>query len=247
MAQRGPRRPQRPRWRASWPGSAASSSRRRPPLERPPARRRRPASASARLRLEEANRRLDRFDQIARDRLVTALALLRTPEFARCSRSAGKLIQEADRLTGALGALSDARQPMQELADHSTALGALLATASETTDDELLAARVITTLKDLTRAQTHLAAMLRDHDHPLSDDANPPSIAAHAGLGPAPGAVPLTAAASASDAVDRLLGLCQQVLGRLAMIAERVERAARLPPLPEPPAEPDGPMRDPAR
>ncbi len=183
--------------------------------------------------LADVDRVLRPVEDIVVARLRLALGLLRRPA-AESRAAAGALAANARRALEGLRAWREIAPELPQLHDRSTALSLLLGGAVRRADDEVYVDRVRRTAEDIHRHLNHLHAVLRHADDPLAHAEGERSMATVA-IGAPPVAWDVSGLhETARASLDKLLELYARMMGRLALVAERVEKACGLAPLPDP-------------
>ncbi len=193
------------------------------------------ALADAQQSMDSAAAVLHRFEHISAERLTAALRLSRCPTIAAKINISRKLQGHLDHLFATLAALHDARQHMHDAQLQSmllTALALYLNAAKKVRED--LDSTFHRIAHDLYRQLNSVRLLLSSQMYPLEHSRDRLTIAAYV--------IPLVPPVSdtgalchaAYEANRRFQSLYYLSLGRIAIVAERVERAIGLPPLPEP-------------
>jgi hypothetical protein len=180
--------------------------------------------------LEESRAALRPVNEALRERMSAALELLaRSPSIAQRIDPKGKLARHVRGLVSASHALHDASDSIRSLHGQSLLFMLMLHGAMSGSVEPRLGRSLEQLGHELHRELTAMYARFRDQPFPLEHKAANLSIAAWC-MGPVPPRDDLGSVAQlASEASERLVGLHMRILGRLCMIAERVEAALGLP------------------
>lgn len=190
---------------------------------------------------ERTGRELAEFEKAAAGRLSAALALLQVPQVGAKIDDAAAWLKQCERILPALKAISTELPWLLTMRNEHAVLGILLSRIQGNERNEQL-------IVGIERAADALATSVRERRNQLDVVRYPLDHAkGEISLGqyvladiPTPG--DLGAVMGAGQAiVENALTLYARLLGRLAVVAEKVEKALGLDPLPEPHAPDEAP------
>lgn len=174
------------------------------------------------------------FECATRERLYAAMRLLRCPEIAARINRANKIVSHVEAVYRALATMCEVHPSLMDLRRQVILMAALCAAASSAADDALVN-KLHNLSVDVHRLVTSLRNQLHGAAYPLEHSRQGLTLDADV-CQSIPAAHDIGALMSAAiDAMERATHLYPRLLGRLALVAERIEKLAGLSPLPEPP------------
>ena len=190
------------------------------------------AEAEMNREMQRENGELRTFDTALRERLTLAFGLLRTPTFAARIKHAPKLLRHLDGLLPVLSSFREIHPAVIAVYQQGSELESVLHNLQQFGREDAFQSYVHRTSGSLASKLGRLHGILRAQPYPFEHRKAHLSIAEYAiGLIPKSDN-PAALYSTADQAFERLMDLLWQVFGRLALIAERVERSAGLPPMP---------------
>jgi hypothetical protein len=185
---------------------------------------------------QAASAALQPFERAMRERLCTAHRLLRSPEVQAKIRKADQLAQHSEALRRSYNVLRDAHDAMMEFRRDILLMNVLAFNLQRHHENTDLKGKYFDTARDVHRSFSSLRNRLRDEPYPLEHSKQGLTVANYLAdiIPPAERVEDLMVAAH--HAMDRAVNLFPRILGRLALVAEKVEKIAGLRPMKEPTA-----------
>ncbi len=195
------------------------------------------ARNEAAARQEKAAPELAPFEKAAAGRLFGAMELLCVPQVAAKMENAEDQKLQCTRALSALASLNHHAHTILQLRNDHAALGILLSKLQGNEANEQLIQEIRANMDFVWERVKDLRTHLKSVPYPLDHAKGEISIG-HYMLGELPAEDDLVAVLNAGQAVwENLMTLYVRLVGRLVVVAERVEKLLGLEPLPEPPED----------
>ena len=172
-----------------------------------------------------------------RDRFLAALALQATPSVRARLADVEGLSRDLQCFYSFATAVAELANPLNQLLDAHRETVALLQRLEKGRSDKTLPQQAIDALAKLQGWMRRIAKTLDELPYPFEHAQGPVSVSQATGASEPPPALDWNALPHCANVVNRLSAIYDRSLGRLAAVAERIERELGLSP-PPPDAEP---------
>ena len=178
--------------------------------------------------------KLEPFEQQVRSRLMGCLQLITVPAVAARVEDAEGMQEEAEGLLSAGNKLELLQDSVRDLKIAYHQLGTLVNHLEGNEEDEKLVQRIRQKMAEVRKSLGMLKNRLLETDYPFEHTQTNMTLGEFV-IGPIPDEDDLGSLLEVTyTAIDRIFRVYARLAGRLARLAETVEKAVGLPPLPEP-------------
>jgi hypothetical protein len=170
---------------------------------------------------------------------MLALQMLYAPQVARLLPNAAELSRQVEAVLPAMNLVGSRMKEMDALRNHHATLGILVGVLEGNEQNESLFTTIRASMRVCSGQIRQLLEGLERVNSPLDHAQGQITLARHL-LKEVPSEDDLGALCEANQSLlGGLPSLYSRMLGRLAVVAEQVEQALKMPPLPEPEEKPE--------